>query len=107
MCPIAIADLVLQYNRAMEGLYSKVDALTFDLFAGFPGMAVLFIPFCKAFEKSLRTSVLSHRVIAVNEEQPTCLGVAGFITVWKTNSKDQNTTHPSRLTIELQFLENH
>ena len=29
-CSIAIADLVLMYNRAIKGLYSKVDIFTFD-----------------------------------------------------------------------------
>ena len=83
-CPIAIADLVLLYNRSMEGLYKKCgDVLTFDLFAGVPGIKAPFIKFCKAFEKRLRSSVPSHRVIPVNEEQPTNLDVAGFTTEWK------------------------
>ena len=69
----------------MEGLYKKgADVLTFDLFAGVGGTKAPFIKFCKAFEKRLRSNVPSHRVIPVNEEQPTKLDVAGFITEWKS-----------------------
>ena len=97
--------MVLLYNRAMEGLYKKgADVLTFDLFAGVGGTKAPFIKFCKAFEKRLRSNVPSHRVIPVNEEQPTKLDVAGFITEWKSG-KGKNTLSP--LTVELQFLEHH
>ncbi len=77
--------------------------LTFDLFAGVQGIRNPFIKFCKAFEKRLRTSVPSHREIPDNEEQPTNLDVAGFITEWKTSGKGKSTLNP--LTVELQFLE--
>jgi hypothetical protein len=90
----------------MEGLYKKGgDVLTFDLFAGVPGIKAPFIKFCKAFEKRLRTSVPLHRVIPVNEEQPTNLDVAGFIAEWKTSGKGKNILNP--LTVELQLLEHH
>ena len=38
-CPVAIADLVLLYNAAQEGLYGPVkhDRSAFDLFALCPG----------------------------------------------------------------------
>ncbi len=70
--------MVLLYNRAMEGLYSKVDGLTFDLFTGVPAVKAQFIKFCKAFEKHwhIRSSVPLHRVIPVYEEQPTRLDVS-------------------------------
>ncbi len=90
----------------MEGLYKKGgDVLTFDLFAGVPGTKAPFIKFCKAFETRLRASVPSHRVIPVNEEQPTNLDVAGFIAEWKTSGKEKNILNP--LTVELQLLEHH
>ena len=74
-------------------------------FAGFPGIKAPFIKFCKAFEKRLRSNVPSHRVIPVNEEQPTNLDVAGFITEWKSG-KVKNKLNP--LTVELPpFLEHH
>ncbi len=73
-------------------------------FAGVPGIKAPFIKFCKAFEKRLRSSVPSHRVIPVNEEQPTYLDVAEFITEWKSG-KGKNILNP--LNVELQFLEHH
>jgi hypothetical protein len=52
-----------------------------------------------------RSSVPSHRVIPVNEEQPTSLDVAGFITEWKPSGNGKNTL--TSLTVELQSLEHH
>ena len=46
----------------------------------------------------------SHRLVPDNEEQPTNLDVAGFITEWKSGN-GKNTLNP--LTVELQFLEHH
>ena len=69
---------------------------------GVPVIKAPFIKFCKAFEKRLSSSVPSHRVIPVNEEQPTNLDVAGFITKWKSG-KGKNILNP--LNVELQFLE--
>ena len=102
-CPIAIADLVLMYNRAMEGLYSKIDPITFDFYAGFPGTKPQFLKYCRVFERRLCSLVQSPRVIPVIEDHCTSLDVAGFITEWK--GKGKNTLHS--LKIELQFLEHH
>ncbi len=47
--------------------------------------------------------VPDYRVTPVNEEQPTKLEVAGFITEWK--SSGENSLKP--LTLEVQSLEHH
>ena len=35
-CPIDVADLVLLYNKCMEGQYGKGDLLIFDLYKSCP-----------------------------------------------------------------------
>ena len=57
----------------------------------------------------------SYRVISVNEEQHTSIGVAGFITEWKTTNKgkthqqalNKGTNSLNTVRIVLQFLEHH
>ena len=53
---VAIADLVLLYNAAQEGLYGPVkhDRSAFDLFALCLGTTNGFVKFCKAHEQRLR-----------------------------------------------------
>jgi hypothetical protein len=88
----------------MEGMYGTSDKLSFDFFAPFTALKPHFIKYCKAFEKRLTQSVPFHRVIPVNEELPTSLAVAGFITDRKSG-KGKNALHP--ITLELQFLHHH
>ncbi len=54
-CPVALADLVLSYNAAQEGLYCPVknNRNEFDLFALCPGTKNGCVKFCKAHEQSL------------------------------------------------------
>ena len=49
-CPIDIADLVLLYNKCMEGQYGKGDLLTFDLYKSCPTLKAPFAKYCKVFE---------------------------------------------------------
>ena len=104
-CPVAIADLVLMYNRCMDGLYgaSKTDILSFDFFATMPEMKTQFTKYCKPFEKRLCSLVTSYRVIPVNEEQSTTLDITGFITEWR--GKGKSTIGIIKL--DLQSLEHH
>jgi hypothetical protein len=85
-CPISIADLVLLYNKCMEGQYCKGDILTFNLYKSCPSLKPQFVRYCKSFEQRLRSLVPDYRVIPVNEEQQTKLDVTGFITEWKSNA---------------------
>jgi hypothetical protein len=68
-------------------------------------MKAPFITYCKAFYKRHHTSVLLHCLIPVNEEQPTRLDVAGFITKRKTNSKGKNSFN--QLLMDLQFIQHY
>ncbi len=65
ICPVAIADLVLMYNVAQEGLYgpSKNDRCAFDLFALCPGTKTGFVKFCKAHEQRVCPLLPYCRVI--------------------------------------------
>ncbi len=51
-CPIAVADLVLLYNKCMEGQYSKVDVLSFDLYKSCPQLKAQFALYCKVLNSS-------------------------------------------------------
>jgi hypothetical protein len=86
--PIDIADPVLVYNKCMEGQYGKGDLLTFNLYKSCPTLKAPFAKYCKVFEQRLRSLVPDYRVTPVNEDQPTKLEVAGFITEWKSSSKN-------------------
>ena len=64
-CPVAIADLVLLYNTAQEGLYGPVkhDRSAFDLFALCPGTKNGFVKFFEAHEQRLRLNVHDFCVV--------------------------------------------
>jgi hypothetical protein len=82
-CPVAIADLVLLYNTAQEGLYGPVkhDRSAFDLFALCPGRKNGFVNFCKAHEQRIRSNLHDFRVIRADaEEGDTYIKVGGFLT---------------------------
>ena len=79
-CPLDKADLVLLYNKCMEGQYGKGDLLTFDLYKSCPTLKAPFAKYCKVFEQRLRSLVPDYRVTPVNEEQPAKPEVAGCIT---------------------------
>ena len=102
-----ISDFIQFYNNAQEGLYgaSKSDRVAYDFYAALPGMKPAFLKYCKPFEPRLRSLVEFHRVTAVNEEEPTQISVAGFITEWKAGSKGKNKLNPMK--VEMQFLEHH
>ena len=59
-CPVAIADLVLLYNAAQEGLYGpvKIDRSAFDLFALCPGTKNGCVKFCEAHKQTLWLNLL-------------------------------------------------
>ncbi len=89
-CPVAIADLVLLYNAAQEGLYIPVkhDRSAFDLFALCPGTKNGFVKFCKAHEQRLRINLHDFRVIRADaEEGDTYINVSGFLTEWTKSRK--------------------
>jgi hypothetical protein len=105
-CPIAIADLVLLYNKCMKGQYGKVDVLSFDLYKSCPQLKAQFARYCKVFEHRLRSLVPTYRVLSLNEEQSTKLDVVGFIMEWRGRRAGcKNTFKP--LTLDIRFLEHH
>ena len=66
---IAIADLILLYNKCMEGQYGKGDIFSFDLYKSCPQMKAQFTWYSKVFKHS--SLVFTFCVLPVNEEQPT------------------------------------
>ncbi len=64
-CPIAIADLVMLYNKCMEGQYGKGDPLSFNLYKICPQLKTPFIKHCKVFEHLLRFLVPEYSVLPV------------------------------------------
>ena len=62
-----------------------------------------FARYCKVFNHRLRSLAPTYNVLPLNEEQPTKLDIAGFITEWRAGGK--NTFKP--LTLDVQFLEHH
>jgi hypothetical protein len=105
-CPVAIADLVLLYNAAQEGLYgpSKHDRSAFDLFALCPGTKSGFVKFCKAHEQRIRTLLHTFRVIRADadDEGDTCIQVSGFLAEWNKSKKVLKS-----LKLDMQFLDHH
>ncbi len=90
-CPVAIADLVLLYNAAQEGLYcpAKNDRSAFDLFALCLGTKNGFVNFCKAHEQRLRLNLHDFRVIRADAaEGDTYINVGGFLAEWTTGGKN-------------------
>ena len=71
----------------MEGQYGRGDLLTFDLYKSCPTLKAPFAKYCQVFEQRLCSLVPDYRVTPANEEQPTKLDVAGFITEWKAMVK--------------------
>ena len=105
-CPVAIADLVLLYNAAQEGLYgpSKNDRSAFDLFALCPGTKSGFVKFCKAHEQRIRTLLHTFRVLRADatDEGDTCINVSGFLAEWSKSKKVLKS-----LKLDMQFLDHH
>ncbi len=85
----------------MEGQYGKVDVLSIDLYKSCPQLQAQFARYCKVFKHRLCSLV--PRVLPWNEEQPTKLDVAGFITEWRAGGK--NTFEP--FTLDVRFLEHY
>ena len=98
-CPVSIADLVLMYNAAQEGLHgpSKNDRSAFDLFSLCQGTKAGFIKFCKAHEQRIRTLLPDFRVIRANadDEGDTYINVSGFLAEW---TKARKNLRPLKLT---------
>jgi hypothetical protein len=89
-CPVAIADLVLLYNSAQEGLYCPVknDRSAFDMFALCPGTKNGFVKFCKARKQRLRINMHNFRVLRADAaEGDTYINVGGFLAEWTTGKK--------------------
>ena len=105
-CPVAIADLVLLYNAAQEGLYGpcKNDRSAFDLFALCPGTKSGFVKFCKAHEQRIRTLLHTFRVLRADatDEGDTCINVSGFLAEWSKSKKVLKS-----LKLDMQFLDHH
>ena len=86
-CPVAIADLVLLYNAAQEGLYCPVknDKSAFDLFVLCPGTKNGFVKFCYPHEQRLCTNLHNFRVIRDDAaEGDTYINVGRFLAEWTT-----------------------
>ena len=104
-CPVAIADLVLLYNAAQEGLYGPVknDRSAFDLFALCLNTKNGFVQICKAHEQRLRLNLHDFRVIRADaEEGDTYINVGGFLSEW---TKSKKSLRPMK--IDMQFLDHH
>ncbi len=99
---MAISDLVLLHNKATDGQARK-DPLGFDVYDKLADVKREFLKYCKPFEARLRKNVVSHRVIAKDEEQSTDIMIPGFIV--DKNARGAKRMGPSK--INLQFLEHH
>jgi hypothetical protein len=53
---MAISDFVMLHNNAAEGL-AKIDRVGYDIYSGIEDTKVLFLKYCKPFEKRLRSMV--------------------------------------------------
>ncbi len=103
-CPVAIADLVLLYNAAQEGLYGPVknDRSAFDLFALCQGTKNGFVKVCEAHEQCLRLDLHDFRVIRADAaESDTYINVGGFLanSEWTTGK-----THSRARKVVMQFF---
>ncbi len=67
-CPIALADLVMLYNKCMERQYGKGDPLSFGLYETCPQLKAPFTKYCKVFEHRLRSLVPESRVSRSSSE---------------------------------------
>jgi hypothetical protein len=82
-CPVAIADLVLLYNAAQEGLYGPVkhDRSAFELVALYQGTKMGFSNFVKPTSNAFALTCRIFRVIRADaEEGDTYINVGGFLT---------------------------
>ena len=101
-CPMAIADFVLLHNKASEGLV-KHDRVGYDIYLGIADTKALFLKFCKAFEKRIRSMVPTYRVVPSGDgEGSTSVSIPGFLVDAK---KAKKSFAPQK--VELQFLESH
>ena len=89
-CPVAIADLVLLYNKAQEGIV-KSNRLGFDLYNGIAEVKSLWLKYCKPYEQRLSHVVPTFRVIPVVEDESTEVMVSGFIIEPKGSKAKQKT----------------
>jgi hypothetical protein len=89
-CLVAVADLVLLYKAAQEGLYGslKNDRSAFDLFGLCLGTKNGFVKFYKAHEQRLRINLYNFRVIRADAAKGnTYINVGGFLAEWTTGKK--------------------
>ena len=99
-CPVSIADLVLLYNRAQEGI-AKNDRLGFD---GIADVKAQWLKYCKPYEKRLDLPpCCEFRTISVVEDESTDVMVPGFIIDPKAKGKQKTGS----IKANLQFLQNH
>jgi hypothetical protein len=106
-CPVAIADLVLLYNAAQEGIYGPVkhDSSAFDLFALCPGTKIVFVKFCKAHEQ--RNLILLHDFCVIRAdaaEGDTNINVGRFLALagWTKGKK-----YMRAMKVNMHFLDHH
>ena len=100
--PVAIADLVLMYNKAQEGI-AKNDRLGFDIFNGIADVKAQWLKYCKPYEKRLDLLVATFRTIPVVEDESTDVMVPGFI----VDPKIKGSKRIGSIKVNLQFLQNH
>ena len=100
--PVAIADLVLLYNKAQEGI-AKNDRLGFDIFNGIADVKAQWLKYCKPYEKRLDLLVATFRTIPVVEDESTDVMVPGFI----VDPKIKGSKRIGSIKVNLQFLQNH
>ena len=101
---MTISDFVLLHNKAAEGLV-KHDRVGYDIYSGIADTKVLFLKYCKPFEKRIRSMVPTHRVVPAGDgEDPTSVSIPGFLVDPKAG-KTKKTFAPIK--VEMQFLENH
>ena len=105
-CPVAIADLVLLYNKAQEGI-AKTDRIAFDIYNGIADVSDVKAQWlryhCKPYEKHLGLLVATLRTIPVVEDESTDVMVPGFTIDPKVKGNKRN----GRIKVELRFLQNH
>jgi hypothetical protein len=100
---MALADFVMLHNKAAEGL-AKNDRLGYDIYSGIADTKVLFLKYCKQFEKRIRSMVPTYRVVPSGDgEGSTSVSIPGFLVDAK--AKGKKSFAPEK--VELQFLDSH
>ena len=91
------------HNKAAEGL-AKSDRVGYDIYSGIAETKVLFLKYCKPFEKRIRSMVPTYRVVPTGDgEGSTSVSIPGFIVDAKAKGKKAFAAQK----VELQFLEPH